>query len=53
MRNQTEHRMSQRQGYNAMFAGYTITVASQLRSYSSIERSAAPEDSNSFFGHPN
>lgn len=52
-RNQTEHRMSQRQGYNAMFAGYTITVASQLRSYSNIERSAAPEDSNSFFGHPN
>lgn len=48
-RNQTEHRMSQRQGYDAMFEGYTITVASSLRSYSHIERSEAPEDSNRLF----
>ena len=47
-RNQTEHRMSQRQGYDSMFESYTITVASQLRNYSSIERSEAPEDSNRF-----
>jgi hypothetical protein len=49
-RNQTEHRMNQRQGYGSMFESYTITIASQLRSYSNIERSAAPEDSNRLFG---
>lgn len=48
-RNQTEHRMSQRQGRDSMFESYTITVASQLRSYSKIERSETPEDSNTFF----
>lgn len=47
-RNQTEHRMSQRQGYASMFESYTITVASQLRSYSNSERSDAPADSNRF-----
>ena len=52
-RNQTEHRMSQRQGHNSMFESYTITIASQLRSYNNIERSGAPEDSNSLFGQPN
>lgn len=49
-RNQTEHRMSQRQGHDSMFESYTITIASQLRSYSNIERSDAPEDSNRLFG---
>ncbi|WP_110955042.1 antibiotic biosynthesis monooxygenase family protein [Anaerosinus massiliensis] len=48
-RNQIEHRMSQRQGHDAIFKSYTITVASQLRSYSNIERSDAPEDSNRQF----
>lgn len=49
-RNQTEHRMSQRQGHDSMFESYTITVASQLRSYGKIERSDAPADSNRLFG---
>ena len=49
-RNQTEHRMSQRQGHDSMFESYTITIASQLRSYSNSERSGAPEDSNRLFG---
>lgn len=48
-RNQAEHRMSQRQGHNSMFESYTITVVSQLRRYSNIERLEAPEDSNRFF----
>lgn len=49
-RNQTEHRMSQRQGHDSMFESYTITVAAQLRSYTNNERLEAPEDSNRFFG---
>ncbi|EGO62491.1 antibiotic biosynthesis monooxygenase family protein [Acetonema longum] len=48
-RNQTEHRMSQGQGRDLIFESYTITVASQLRSYTNIERSGAPEDSNELF----
>lgn len=52
-RNQTEHRMNQRQGHDSMFESYTITIASQLRSYSNIERSGAPEDSNRLFGPSN
>lgn len=43
-RNQAEHRMSQKQGRDSMFENYNITVASQLRHYSNIERSEAPED---------
>lgn len=50
-RNQADHRMSQRQGHDSMFESYTITVASGIRSYSNIERSEAPEDSNKFLGH--
>jgi len=49
-RNQAEHRISQQQGRDAIFESYTITVAKQLRSYTNIERSDAPEDSNKFFG---
>lgn len=52
-RNQTEHRINQRQGHDSMFESYTITIASQLRSYSNGERSAAPEDSNRLFGQSN
>ena len=49
-RNQTEHRISQQQGRNSIFESYTITVASKIRSYSDIERTEAPEDSNKVFG---
>ena len=49
-RNQAEHRISQQQGRDVIFESYTITVAKQLRSYTNIERSDAPEDSNKFFG---
>ena len=45
-RNQTEHRLSKRQGRDALFESYHITVASQPRSYSNTQRSEAPEDSN-------
>lgn len=51
-RNQIEHRMSQRQGHDLLFESYTITIASQLRSYSNSERSGAPADSNRLFAGP-
>ena len=49
-RNQTEHRMSQQQGRDSIFENYTITVTSKIRSYSNIERTEAPKDSNKIFG---
>ena len=52
-RNLLEHRKSQQQGRDSMFESYTITVASQIRSYSNIERLEAPKDSNEYFGHSN
>lgn len=48
-RNTLAHRLSQRQGRESLFAGYTITVASKLRSYTATDRTEAPEDSNRFF----
>lgn len=48
-RNQTEHRMGQQQGRDSMFESYNITVASKIRSYSNVERTEAPEDSNALF----
>lgn len=48
-RNQTEHRISQRQGHDLMCEGYTMTVASGLRSYTINDRAEAPGDSNKFF----
>lgn len=44
-RNTMNHRMSQRQGRDALFESYTITVASGLRSYTDADRAEAPEDS--------
>lgn len=49
-RNQTEHRMSQRQGRDSLFESYTITVASKIRSYSNTDRLEVPEDSPKIFG---
>lgn len=51
-RNMLQHRMSQRKGRDALFAGYTITVASKLRSYTATDRVEAPEDSKAFFAAP-
>lgn len=49
-RNQTEHRISQQQGRDSIFESYTITVTSKIRSYSNIDRTEAPQDSNQIFG---
>ena len=48
-RNQIEHRASQQQGRDSIFESYTITVASKIRSYSNIDRTEAPKDSNKIF----
>ena len=48
-RNVAQHRISQRQGHEALFESYTITVASHIRSYTDGDREEAPEDSNAFF----
>ena len=45
-RNQIQHRSSQRQGHDALFESYTITVASKLRTYTASDRQEAPGDSN-------
>lgn len=49
-RNQTDHRLGQRQGRDMAFESYTITVMSKIRSYTNIDREEAPKDSNEFFG---
>lgn len=49
-RNEAGHRLCQKQGRESVFESYTISVASQIRSYSNIEREEAPKDSNSIFG---
>lgn len=48
-RNTVSHRLSQRQGREAMFESYTITVASSLRRYTDTERQETPADSQEFF----
>ena len=48
-RNKLKHRLSQKQGRNSVFESYSITVASQIRSYTNIDRREAPIDSNKFF----
>ena len=49
-RNQAAHRMCQRQGHDALFAGYTISVAGKIRSYGNTKRHEAPQDSSKLFG---
>ena len=48
-RNVIKHRMSQSQGRESLFAGYTITIASKIRQYTEIDRAEVPEDSRAFF----
>lgn len=48
-RTAAKHRMSQRQGHDSLFASYTLTVASTIRSYTQTEREEAPKDSTVFF----
>ena len=48
-RNVIEHRMSQKEGRDALFESYRITVCSALRSYTDTDRAQAPADSNKFW----
>ncbi|MDO5537389.1 MAG: antibiotic biosynthesis monooxygenase family protein [Desulfovibrionaceae bacterium] len=48
-RNVVKHRMSQRSGREKLFESYSITVCSELRSYSNTDRTQAPADSNRYF----
>lgn len=48
-RNLVEHRQGQRQGRDALFESFRITVASIVRQYDMEERSQAPADSNTYF----
>lgn len=43
------HRDSQREGREAIFAGYRIHVVSTLRAYGMHDRAQAPADSNAVF----
>lgn len=45
-RNMVEHRMCQQEGREKLFEGYSITVCSVVRSYSDVDRTYAPDDSN-------
>ena len=45
-RNMVEHRMCQQEGREKLFKSYSITVCSAIRSYSSVDRVYAPDDSN-------
>ena len=48
-RNVIEHRMRQKEGREALFESYRITVCSALRSYTDTDRAQAPADSNKFW----
>ncbi len=48
-RNALNHRLSQRQGYEALFESYAITVAAPVRSYTHTGRAEAPGDSGAFW----
>ncbi len=50
-RNEETHRLSQQSGRDSMFESFTITVASQIRSYSNTELTEAPDDSNKYFSN--
>lgn len=49
-RNEMQHRMSQKEGREKLFESYKITVCSEIRSYTDIDREQAPADSNEYFG---
>lgn len=48
-RNQQRHRMSQQKGRESLFEEYSITVASEIRTYTDKDRREAPVDSNHYF----
>ena len=48
-RNMIQHRMSQQEGREKLFESYKITVCSEIRSYSDMDRAEAPQDSNKYF----
>lgn len=48
-RNQITHRMCQQNGRESIFADYSITVVSPVRTYSMDIREQAPLDSNSYW----
>ena len=48
-RNGMNHRMSQRQGHDALFESYTITITSKIRHYTKTDRTESPDDSKYFF----
>lgn len=49
-RNVMQQRMSQKEGKEKLFESYKITVCSEIRSYTDIDREQAPTDSNQYFG---
>jgi heme-degrading monooxygenase HmoA len=49
-RNQGAHRLTQEQGRNGVFAGYSINVAQVLRRYGMNDREGAPADSRAVHG---
>ena len=49
-RNQVNHRVSQRKGYESLFESYRISVGKVVRVYSMEERAEAPVDSNRYLG---
>ena len=49
-RNLGEHRIKQGLGREDIFESYNITVTSPIRTYTKVDRSEAPKDSNIYFG---
>ena len=49
-RNFVKHRICQKEGREKLFESYKITVCSEIRSYTDIDRTQAPKDSNDYFG---
>mgnify|MGYP000227694357 CR=1 FL=1 len=49
-RNDTEHRLCQKQGRENYFADYKITVVKPIRTYTMEKRQNAPKDSNEYLG---
>lgn len=49
-RNQTNHRISQKKGHDALFDHYRISVGEIVREYTDKNRRQAPADSNAYLG---
>ena len=48
-RKDMHHRMSQKEGREKLFETYEITVCSENRFYTNVDRLQAPKDSNQYF----